>query len=388
MSRPWSFRSALIALVAPLGVMSVIALSIDVDDGAGEPPPPFSQLLDDSARRSRLPVLPELRVLTPPTDFGEVLFFGDVIGNRIVGVGETKMFAVDPTTGAAAQPVDFSGVVGRVSSVTTVSNSELWIHGTGGFVHWDPTNAGSARRVVILDNEARKPEWFGDDLIVATGNAEVLRFYDAGGIAGPTSAAMLEREAGAPLFPIAERGLSVFFNLLSFTVDPDQQLLAVAFQLSDRIHVYGRDGVLRRAIAGPVAVRLDFDILRRAPTVGGYSLGLNDETRFTYLDVDSDREFIVALFGGRNGSEPGMPRGPGFGFSGDELHVVRWDGRPVGMWRLPDAAIRMRLDERSRRLYVVREFPSWAIVELDAEPIYEALMSADRVRAATSPRTK
>lgn len=377
MSRPWSFRSVLIALVASLGVMSIIASSIDVDDGASEPPPPFSRLLDDSARRGRLPVLPELRVLTPPADFGEVLFFGDVLGNRIVGVGETKMFAVDPTTGAAAQTVDFSGAVGRVSSVTTVSNSDLWIHGSGGFVHWDPAHTGSARRIVILDDEARKPEWFGDDLIVATGSAEVLRFYDVGEFANQTSGAMLMKESGEPLFPIADRGLSVFFNLLSFTVDPGQQRLAVAFQLSDRIHVYGRDGALLRAIAGPVAVRLDFDILRRPPTVGGYTLGLNDETRFTYLDVDSDRDFIIALFGGRNGSEPGMPRGPGFGFSGDELHVVRWDGRPVGMWRLPEAAIRMRLDEIGRRLYVVREFPSWAIVELDAEPIYEALMNEE-----------
>ena len=375
MSRPWSFRSALIALGASLGVMSAIVFLIDVDDGAGEPPP-FSQLLDDSARRGRLPVLPELRVLTPPADFGEVLLFGDILGDRIVAVGETKMFAVDPITGAAARPVDFSGVVGRAWSVTTASRSDLWIHGTGGFVHWDPAETGSARRIVMLDDEARKPEWFGD-LIVATGNTEVLRFYDAGGIAGAPSVATLIKEVGEPLFPIADRGLSVFFNLLSFAVDPDQQRLAVAFQLSDRIHVYSHDGVLRRAIAGAVAVRLDFNILRRAPTVGGYSLGLNDETRFTYLDVDSDSDLIVALFGGRNGSAPGMPRGPGFGFSGDELHVVRWDGRPVGMWRLPEAAIRIRLDEVGRRLYVVREFPSWAIVELDAEPIYEALMSEE-----------
>ena len=97
---------------------------------------------------------------------------------------------------------------------------------------------------------------------------------------------------------------------------------------------------------------------------------VESETRFTYLDLDSDRELIVALFAGLNGSGPGMPRGPGSAFSGDELHVFRWDGTLVGTWRFPEMVIAVRLDEVHQRIYAVREFPFWSVIELDATPLH------------------
>lgn len=371
-------RSSVLIVLGPLAVVVGLVwvlpnVSGSFDEFGGDTAPheriTLSALMDESLRRDRLPVLKRLQVFETPPDFQEMLFFADVLDGRVIAVGETKMFSIELSSGSAGPSVDFGSVIGRVFSVTMASQSDLWIHGSGGFLQVNPARPTHPTRLVVLDEEARDPEWFGD-LLVATGSTKVLRFYEVNETNG---AAVLIKEIGDPLFPIVDSGLSVFFNLLSFTVDPAQQRLAVAFRLSDRLHVHDLDGVLTRAIAGPVEVKLDFDIVPRDPDVGGYTFGINHETRFTYLDVDSDRDLIVALFAGRNGSGPGMPRGPGSAFSGDELHVFRWDGTPVGTWRLPEAVISIRLDDRSQRIYAVREFPFWSIVELDASSLYQSM---------------
>lgn len=325
----------------------------------------LSTLMDESLRRDRLPLLTRLRVFETPDGFHEMLFVADVLDDRVIAVGETKMFSIDLPSGSVGHVRDFSSTVGRVFSVTA-SQSEIWIHGSGGFVQVNPVTPALPPRVVMLDEEAREPQWFGDR-VIATGNKEVLRFYEPNEDIG--SAVLIEK-VGDPLFPIVDSGLSVFFNLLSFTVDTDQRRIAAAFRLSNRIHVYDRNGALTRSVAGPVEVKLDFDIVPRNSDIGGHTFGINEETRFTYLDLDSDRELIVALFAGLNGSGPGMPRGPGSAFSGDELHVFRWDGTLVGTWRFPEMVIAVRLDEVRQRIYAVREFPFWSVIELDATPLY------------------
>lgn len=195
------------------------------------------------------------------------------------------------------------------------------------------------------------------DSVVASSPATPLGFYEV----DADDAATLIRQS-APLFPVIDPGLAVFFNVVSLTVHPDQRQLAVAFRLSARLHFHDRTGALTRAVAGPVEVKLDFDVVPRA---SGYSFGLNGETRMAYLDLDSDRSLIAALFAGRSRNTGARNL-----FAGDELHVFRWDGTLVGTWRLPEAVVSLQLDEDRRRIYAVRQSPTWSIIELDAGPLY------------------
>lgn len=319
----------------------------------------LSRVVDQSRRRAQLPILRRLRILGAPDDFQGLLRYADVIGDRVIVIADTRVIPVDLRTGAVGPAVaDLGAAIGRVRSVTTTPRAEIWINGSDGFVRFDPGAPAAPARRILLDAEARDPMWFGDR-IVSRGNATVLRLYDV-----HESTATLIREFGEPLYPGLGLGLSVYLNRVSKTVHPDQDRLAVAFQSSARLHVHDRSGALIRAVAGPVEIDLDFDLVPAAPEIGGYRFSLNNETSFSYLDVDSDRNLIAALFGGRRNGDGADP------FLGDELHVFRWDGTPAGVWRLPDPVNQIGLDAANRRIYGVRERPFPSIVELDAGPLY------------------
>lgn len=356
---------AMVGLIWAMPFMSSLFGSADGSDGPSGERVSLSSLLDESRRRERLPVLSRLRTFDVPDDFQGLLLFADALDDRLIMVGSTMLAPVDLRNGMVEPAIDLGGftdTVGRVLTATRASPSELWIAGTEGFALLDPAAPDRPARVVTLDDEAVRPFWFGD-VIVAAGRTALLRFYATG--AADDTIATLVREAGEPLFPIVDSGLQPFFSLVSFTAHPDQKQFAVAFQLTDRLHIYNHEGALTRAIAGPVEVKLDFDIVPRSPAVGGHTFGINGETRMAYLDVDSDGDFIASLFAGRSRNA-----GAGDIFSADELHVFRWDGTPVGVWRLPEAVISFRLDEVRRRIYAVRRSPSWSVIELDASPIY------------------
>ena len=369
------------------GVVRVIRESNHADSH-GEPSSSvaFSSVLDDSPRRNSLPVLRRLRTFGSRGDLpeGSISHIADVRGDRIVMVGSTWITSIDKgdgevgpvaSLGARSGPDNLLRRIGRITGAIVAPASDIWLGGRRGLAKLDFDAPGRLTPVIRFDDGARPPmAWFGDT-IVTSSNTEFLRFYDAdldGTVSGDgphETRATLRRSVGEPLFPITTTGLPVFFNWVSFAVRPDQRRLAAAFRLSDRIHVYDEDGELVRAVAGPVAVKLDFDIVPRLPGVGGYTFGVNEETRFAYLSADGDDDFIMALFSGLYpGSDDDIS-------TGDELHVFRWDGTLAGVWRLPASIEAFRLDPASRRIYGspgVREaspFPS--VVEFDAEPIYE-----------------
>ena len=356
---------AMVGLIWAMPLMGSLFGSADSPHGASGERVFLSSLLDESRRRDRLPVLSRLRTFDAPDDFQGILLFADALDDRLMMVGSTMLVPVDLRNGTVEPAIDLGGftdTVGRVLTATKASPSELWIAGTDGIALLDPAAPDRPARVVTLDDEAVRPIWFGD-VIVAAGRTTLLRFYATG--AADDTIATLVREAGEPLFPIVDSGLLVFFNLVSFTVHPDQKQFAVAFQLADRLHIYNHDGAVTRAITGPVEVKLDFDIVPRSSAVGGHTFGINGETRMAYLDVDSDGDVIASLFAGRSRNA-----GAANIFSADELHVFRWDGTLVGVWRLPEAVISFRLDEVRRRIYAVCRNPSWSVIELDASPIY------------------
>ena len=373
----WSSRSVRIVMqvLGPLGAMvgliwtmplmgSLFGSADSPRDVSGELVS-LSSLLDESRRRDRLPVLNRLRTFDAPDDFQGMLLSADVLDDRLMMVGSTMLVPVDLRNGTVEPAIDLGGftdTVGRVLTATKASPSELWIAGTGGFALLDPAAPDRPARVVTLDGEAVRPVWLGD-VIMAAGRTTLLRFYATG--AADDTIATLVREAGEPLFPVMDSGLQAFFGLVSFTVHPDQKQFAIAFQLADRLHIYNHEGALTRAVAGPVKVKLDFDIVPRASAVGGHTFGINGETRMAYLDVDSDGDVIASLFAGRSRNA-----GAADIFSADEMHVFRWDGTLVGVRRLPEAVISFRLDEVRRRIYAVRRSPSWSVIELDASPIH------------------
>lgn len=376
---PYSSRSKsfLLAVLGPLGVLIgltwVLPSILDLLDGfdhqvTGERAV-MSSLMDQSRRRDHLPVLTQIRIFGTPEDFRELLLDVVVHDDRVLVVGETKIDKIDLQDGSIdPDGADIGRIMGRVQSVS-VSESDMWLHGSGGFAQFDPTSLQQPLQILTMDGEASRPVWFGNR-IVASGYTRLLRFYEVRGAAVDTgrqtaaSVAVLTEETGNPLFPGLDFGLSVYFNLVSLTVHPDQQWLAVAFQLSNRLHVYDLGGALKRAIAGPVEVKLDFDI--KPLQGGGHRFATNSETTFSYLAVESNRDVIVALFAGRHAGAPGSA------YTGDELHVFRWDGTPVGTWRIPEPVVAFHLDDANQRIYAVRPAPFQAVVELDASPLYQA----------------
>lgn len=377
---PYATRSKnfLLAVLGPLGVLIgltwVLPSILDMLDRFGKQTSgeraAMSTFMDQSLRRDRLPVLAQLRIFGTPENFRELLLDVVVHDDHLIVVGETRIDRINLQDGRIEpDSTDVGKTIGRVQSVFA-SQSDLWLHGSGGFVQFDPASPQQPLQSVTMDGEASRPVWFGNR-IVASGYKSLLRFHDVHGTALNAAAtnkmtdafvAVPAEKIGEPLFPGLDFGLSVYFNMVSLTVHPSQQWLAVAFQLSDRLHVYDPDGDLSRAIAGPVEVKLDFD-LKPLPD-GGHRFATNSETTFSYLAVESNRDVIVALFAGRHAGAPGPV------YSGDELHVFRWDGTPVGTWRIPEAVVAIHLDNANRRVYAVRRTPFQAIVELDASPLY------------------
>lgn len=350
---------ALVALLWTIPIVGNLLTGADHLDDAATERIVMSSLLDEARRRDGLPVLSQLRAFGEPDDFQDLLLFADVVDDRLLAVDGGAVTPFDLESGARGPAMDLGGViaaVGAVRSATITSQSELWIAGSGGFAQFDPAEPDRPARVIMLDRNAFGPMWFGDG-VVASSPTTPLGLYEV----DEDDAATLVRQ-DAPLFPVVDPGLALFFNLVSLTVHPDQRQLAVAFRLNARLHLHDRTGALTRAVAGPVEVKLDFDIVPRASR---HSFGLNDETRMAYLDLDSDRSLIAALFAGRSRNT-----GARNVFAGDELHIFRWDGTLVGTWRLPEAVVSLQLDETRRRLYAVRQSPTWSIIELDAGPLY------------------
>lgn len=320
----------------------------------------LSSLTDESVRRGTMPFLTRSRAFGGPSDFQELVLFADIVGEgQLVVIGERTVTLVDVQSGAVGPPVmDVGDRLGSLSSVTMTSESQLWIRGAGGLAQLDSA-VGDFSRIVILDAEARDPMWLGSQ-VVATGRDTVFRFYEL-----DENAVAAVDEVGDLLFSGVPPGLSVSLNRMTKSVHPEEPRIAVAFQLSDRLHIYDGSGNLLRAIAGPVDVKLEFDVLRGFTDAGGYRFGISQQTRFSYLDVDSDSDRIVALFAGRSYAD-GVDS-----LAGDELHVFRWDGTFVGAWRLPETVVSIRLDEGGQRVYAVREQPFWSVVEFDASPLYQ-----------------
>lgn len=139
--------------------------------------------------------------------------------------------------------------------------------------------------------------------------------------------------------------------------DPDRGVLVLANRHADRIEVLRPDGERVREIRGPARFDPVYRVTSRQGTPvldGGLDL------RFGYVDVETSRRHVYALFSGRTHRE----RGRGVVY-GEEVHVFDWDGRLRRVLRLEGDNIAIAVPRGESRLYALRMHPGPAVVEYD-----------------------
>jgi hypothetical protein len=137
--------------------------------------------------------------------------------------------------------------------------------------------------------------------------------------------------------------------------DRARNLFAVGTRHSDRLEIYGADGVLRRVVRGPAGFDPVFEVKVRA---GAPTLATGEDLRFGYVDLTDAGDRLVGLYSGYTRGER-----PGWANFGAEVHVFDWDGRLRARYRLDHAALTIAVDAAGRRLYASRREPVPAVVE-------------------------
>lgn len=245
------------------------------------------------------------------------------------------------------------------------SGKAVWVYDFGKPARWTSLDLSQfmnrPEAILRLPPSLSEPTRLVNDTIVANGlfASELLRFYSPGG-----SNFEVVRAAGRSPFGDLHPDVALHVNESSLTYEPDLGRIALAFRYTGRIEVFDIEGRLLRSMAGPYEVPLHYRVVPD-PREGMQRFLRTDDTRFAYLDVDSNPEYIFALFSGRaRGDYVDGQEG-----TGNRIHVFRWDGRFVGEWIVEDDLFGIALDPRRGGLFGVRQLPFPAVVQIEEIPI-------------------
>jgi TolB-like 6-blade propeller-like len=283
--------------------------------------------------------------------------------------GTMPIAIIDPRTGESRDPTQSLGAAAKELHFSVIQPA-----GERAFFLSDPSQMRIAR--LVLDEHDASQATLGElaaersivsvlplsrDLVVLSGLfpdrlLSIRRI--AGGRLTP------ETEVGTPLFPeVTAPKVAANLNRNVMARDPASGRIVAAFLFSSRLHVYTPSGALERQIAGPIDVKLaynvGFDTLHQID-----KFMTHDDLRFCYVSVAADARYIYALFAGR--AEGHFKTASAYG---DQLQVFTWDGRSVGNWKLAQPARGIAVGGTPARLWALNAPPLPVIAEYDMSGI-------------------
>jgi hypothetical protein len=294
------------------------------------PPSLFPKFIGELKASTFLPL--GLNNLNDLRASGEWLLLVDPVGKRPLLAVDTseknKVFDITSTVGSPGVPWERIGVglkSGQFILRTGLDKSATAIELKKGLTYGAPlvttsgvSGAGNTTSLWAI----------GPGRVVATGLLadRLLQFYHFR--AGALVAAESVKGPLFPEYPAEKVALSL--NRGKIALHPRDHRIVQAFLFSSRVHIYSTEGVIERAIAGPVDAKGIIETKFDKELGFDRHLQGNKGTRYCYLDVTADDHRIYALFSGRTqgGFQGSVP------VSGDQLHIFDWDGRFLGAWHL------------------------------------------------------
>ncbi len=360
-------------LLFPLGLPSCSTGRPDNSQPAREAAPRtrYQQYFATNQKASPVVTLPRTAIYGKPDSFG-LLSDLAVVDDRLVALDSRSALGIavidrrDDSISRPPHPGDKLGAATEPAAVSVGDGGDIWVYfnqsGKWASFDLDSPQEGPSR-IVDLPQSLSQPLWLGDH-IVANGifAGELLRTYKVENGAGELTAG-----AGATPFPGVEPDLAIHLNRTRMAARPDGDRLVLAFRYLSRLHVLDARGGLERAFAGPEEVELRYRVADD-PREGIHRFVRSADTRLAYLDVTASDDLIFALFCGRRRGD--FPETASYG---NEIHLFRWDGRFLGVWRLAEDVYRIILDPRRNSLLGLREAPFPAVLEFSLEPLVETV---------------
>lgn len=373
------FRAVATLVLAVLGPFGLVWLALSaqglwrgrLDPGGPSGVTHFSDLITPAAPDPAR-VLSAGRELWTGTAGSRKAWFNDlqVVASSVALVSDERLLALDRHTGVPRSARELVRDAPDLGAVTALALSHtqgaMWLYsfGTGTAVEYLADGTFGHRTVVEREllsvNEVAPGRLAGTGLF----ERELVRIFgpESADASRVTSSLKVVARLGGPLFMGLESKLSRQLNTAVAAVAPDGSRLAVANRWSSRIQIFDlRTHQLERAIAGPVETKLNFAM---APFEGRQEFTFSDESTYSYVDVAATAHRIVALYSGRE-----RRRYPGRFGLGAELHVFTWDGRLVGIWHLPQAVQKIRIDPEESTLYTLRADPVPTVTAYSSAPM-------------------
>ena len=327
----------------------------------------YQQYFEGNRKPPPVLTLPRAALYGEPDSFGLLADLA-VVDHRVIVLDSLSVLGValiDRRDGSITLPHKLGGTVASVTNPTAIAPGDgttVWLYfsRSGEWTSFDvEALEASPSRAVELPKGLSQPIRIGYR-IVANGlfAGELLRIYDM-----HDEAAVLVTARGATPFPAIKPDLAIHLNRTQLAVRPRGDRLVLAFRYLSRLHVFDAQGDLERGLAGPEEVELRYGVTYDSRE-GIDRFVRTDDTRLAYLDVAASDDLIFGLFSGRRRGDS-----PDTASHGNEIHLFRWDGRFVGVWRLEEDVYRIDVDPTTGMLLGIRELPFPAVVEFSLEPL-------------------
>ncbi len=131
---------------------------------------------------------------------------------------------------------------------------------------------------------------------------------------------------------------------------PDGRRFVLASRHTDRLEVFDSEGHIVSAAPRVASFEPSYRV-----AVGrvGPIMSTDNSLRFGYIDVGSSSKRIFALYSGKSRKD-----GKGQASLGEEIHVLDWNGKLIGRYRLPRAALAISVHNSGDEVHALHMYPS------------------------------
>lgn len=155
-------------------------------------------------------------------------------------------------------------------------------------------------------------------------------------------------DVGQSIFSdVVAPNVRLMLNRSRVAVAPNRERLAQAYLMSCRIQIVSADGTLERQVAGPIDLKLEYDVyMDKADSQE--KMAPKSSMKFCYTGIAASGAGIIALFAGNSFKE--FQNNMSYG---KQLHLTSWDGRPQGVWELDDYVQSIAVSADGDRLWAI-----------------------------------
>jgi hypothetical protein len=194
------------------------------------------------------------------------------------------------------------------------------------------------------------PAWICDSILVTPGS------FSSGRLAFINSKGKLIKRVGSVpnkrVNVTNELALQAYQSVM--TVNLQKKLIAVCSRYADRMEIYTIDGEEKKVVTGPDGFLPKYSI---GSAMGNPVMILDKKTRFGFIDVVSDENFIYALYSGKSRVEL-----PGKANFGNFIFKFDWEGNPIALYKLDELLLAITFDKKNKIIYGIKQEENESII--------------------------